>query len=310
MSWLIAARGLAKRYAPGAARWLISKLGGDWIMTRVDNALSSAGERQKAITKARQFGGRLGAILVEGRGRYVVYSGDKPIDIFPPIKGSLVEATEHYDTELLREPSDLASARARAWGRSRFRDLAGRLRRGEVESEVFEAETPEAGTANVAAAEERLGGEAFEKVIEQMQPLLERLTSAPAKPVGEHDTIPAAPGIYFFSEGPNPIYVGQSRSIRQRLKQHTSAKSHENQAPLAFNIALKEAEQQNLALPRTRKEIEADPAFQPLFAAALARVAAMKVQFVELDDPVTRTIFEVYAARSLGSDEFNTWETH
>jgi hypothetical protein len=25
---------------------------------------------------------------------------------------------------------------------------------------------------------------------------------------------------------------------------------------------------------------------------------------------VTRTVFEVYAARALGTDEFNSWETH
>jgi hypothetical protein len=36
----------------------------------------------------------------------------------------------------------------------------------------------------------------------------------------------------------------------------------------------------------------------------------MDSRFIEIDDPVTRTVFEVYAARALGTDEFNSWETH
>jgi GIY-YIG catalytic domain len=144
------------------------------------------------------------------------------------------------------------------------------------------------------------GTDEFQRVIDQLEPLLERLTASPRAPLAEHPSIPKAPGIYLFSEGPNPIYVGQTRDLQQRLRQHTSPSSRENSAPLAFNIALGEARQdQSIDTSGTRKEIAARRAFDALFGAARERVAQMSVQVIELDDPVTRTIFEVYAARVL-----------
>lgn len=36
----------------------------------------------------------------------------------------------------------------------------------------------------------------------------------------------------------------------------------------------------------------------------------MEVQFIELDGPIERTLFEIYAALVLETDEFNSFETH
>ncbi len=36
----------------------------------------------------------------------------------------------------------------------------------------------------------------------------------------------------------------------------------------------------------------------------------MNVQFIEVRDPILRTLFEVYAALELGTEEFNSFETH
>ena len=36
----------------------------------------------------------------------------------------------------------------------------------------------------------------------------------------------------------------------------------------------------------------------------------MDVQFIELADPIARTLFEIYAALALGTTEFNRFETH
>ncbi len=44
--------------------------------------------------------------------------------------------------------------------------------------------------------------------------------------------------------------------------------------------------------------------------AAEVAAAAMGVQFIELADPVERTLFEVYAALALDTSEFNSFETH
>ena len=36
----------------------------------------------------------------------------------------------------------------------------------------------------------------------------------------------------------------------------------------------------------------------------------MSVQFIELPDPIARTLFEIYASLTLNTDEFNSFETH
>ncbi len=36
----------------------------------------------------------------------------------------------------------------------------------------------------------------------------------------------------------------------------------------------------------------------------------MGVQFIELADPIARTLFEIYAALALDTVEFNAFETH
>jgi hypothetical protein len=147
-------------------------------------------------------------------------------------------------------------------------------------------------------------------MVDDLPGLLEQLASAPAKTVAAHNGIPEKPGIYLFREGVNPIYVGQTRNLRSRLRQHTSPSARENQAALAWRIALKEAARAGHAVAGTRKDLEADAEFAEHFREAKDRVAKMEVQFVEFDDPVIRTVFEVYAARALGTDEFNSCETH
>ena len=150
----------------------------------------------------------------------------------------------------------------------------------------------------------------FQAAVEQMPALLAKLQAAPSLRVAEHPPIPKLPGIYLFSEARRPIYVGQSRNLRNRLRQHTWEKSRENAASFAFNIAKREASKAGIDITPWRSVLEADPDFVPYFASARASVAAMSVQFIELADPVVRTLFEVYVALALGLHEFNSFETH
>ena len=55
--------------------------------------------------------------------------------------------------------------------------------------------------------------------------------------------------------------------------------------------------------------LQSDPAFTRHFAAAKAQVASWDVQFIEVDDPDVRTVFEVYVHLALDTD-LNTFETH
>lgn len=150
----------------------------------------------------------------------------------------------------------------------------------------------------------------FHQAVEQMPALLVELTTAAKRRVSEHPSVPNAPGIYLFSDDDAPLYVGQTRKLRTRLQQHTGATRGSNQASFAFLIAKREAAAAGLDIARYRAVLEADLAFIPHFDAARALVAGMDVQFVELADALTRTLFEVYASLALNTVEYNSFETH
>jgi hypothetical protein len=277
----------------------------------IERGLARIGERGMAIRKARHTKeGRWAAVVVEGRTRWVVYSGQTPIEIFPSINGDLTASMTTFDTNRLREPDDPASTRALAWARERLSRLGRRHSDEDADLASSESAGAQALRDALATSGEEGGQAHFHAMVVGLPELLEQLTSAPAKTATAHNGIPDKPGIYLFREGVNPIYVGQTRNLRTRLRQHTSLSSRENQAALAWRIALKEAAEAGHPVTGTRRDVEADPQFGEHFREAKKRVAEMDVQYIELDDPVTRTVFEVYAARALGTDEFNAWETH
>ena len=146
----------------------------------------------------------------------------------------------------------------------------------------------------------------FWQVIERLPHRLEELLAAPSRPRGEHPPIPQAPGIYLFSEHGAPVYVGQSRNLRQRTGEHTWPSSGREMATLAFRITIEDAGP--AASGMTRKEIERR--YGPLFDRTKERVSRMDVQFIVMDDPIERTIFEMYAALHLGTEHYNSFETH
>jgi hypothetical protein len=150
------------------------------------------------------------------------------------------------------------------------------------------------------------------RVESQLPALLERLLDAPKHPRAEHPTIPKEPGIYLFSDAKGkPIYVGQSRNIRNRLAQHCRASSPENAASFAFNIAKREAGGRSIDITGFhRKALSKHPNSKALFDDAKAQVALMPVQFLVEKHADLRTVLEVYATYALGTQEYNTFETH
>ena len=119
-----------------------------------------------------------------------------------------------------------------------------------------------------------------------------------------------AKGIYVFYENGEPIYVGRSDRLKDRLLEHGREGSRNQTAPFAFNIAREEF-QENFpghdAVPRN--DLEIDPRFAPLFREAKRRVRRMEIRVVEIQDPIEQTIFEVYAHLKLGT-RFNSFENH
>jgi len=113
-----------------------------------------------------------------------------------------------------------------------------------------------------------------------------------------------------FYENENPVYVGRTDHMKTRLQQHGRPSSKHNSATFAFNIATKEAIENGIAVKKSRKLLEQDRDFVPLFSIAKERVSRMGVRVVGIDDPIVQTLFEVYAVIALKTQEYNYFETH
>ena len=154
------------------------------------------------------------------------------------------------------------------------------------------------------------GIDVFTHLYSDLPRLLENLLAARAAPVADHPEIPVAPGIYLFSELDHAIYVGQTRKLRHRLKNHTNPLAKNNQATFAFLLAKAEAEKAGLDTAQFRAQLEADQQFARHFQTAKLRVSEMDVRFMELAGPIERSVFEIYASLALDTLLFNSFETH
>jgi len=63
-------------------------------------------------------------------------------------------------------------------------------------------------------------------------------------------------------------------------------------------------------IARYRAQLETDEEFADHFAAAKSRVSGMDVRFLGLEDPITRSVLEIYASLALDTLVFNKFETH
>jgi len=111
-------------------------------------------------------------------------------------------------------------------------------------------------------------------------------------------------GCYVLLGTPKPIYVGISRRVFHRLRQHVLGTTH-YAASLAYRIA---SSRQSHAL--TRDDAMCDPAFQTAFADAQHYIRGLSVAFIPIPNPLELYLFEAYAAMELDTHEWNTFETH
>ncbi len=111
-------------------------------------------------------------------------------------------------------------------------------------------------------------------------------------------------GSYVLIEKQKPIYVGISRSVLSRLRQHFTGKTHFD-ASLVYQIA-----QRRRPTPGDRSKVMKNPEFQREFASAQTYLRSLNVAFVEIQNPLELYVFEAYAAVELGTHEWNTFRTH
>ncbi|MGR9210320.1 GIY-YIG nuclease family protein [Rhizobium leguminosarum] len=111
-------------------------------------------------------------------------------------------------------------------------------------------------------------------------------------------------GVYIFTEDGVNQYVGRTRNVQQRYKQHIGQKTTQNNAPFAFKLARVAA-----GIPRptyksdefTRARLMLNEKFVAEFRAATERIKAMEFRFVNEEDPTRQCLLEVYVSVVAGS---------
>ena len=114
-------------------------------------------------------------------------------------------------------------------------------------------------------------------------------------------------GVYVFFEGNNPIYVGRSNRLKNRLKEHSQRSSGRYSATLAFRIAKQNTS--TLQKKQTNEQLMKNRDFVEEFEAAKDRIARTKIRFIGIEDQIEQAMFEIYVHLALGT-ELNDFSTH
>jgi hypothetical protein len=111
-------------------------------------------------------------------------------------------------------------------------------------------------------------------------------------------------GCYVMLENSKPVYVGISRSVLSRLRQHVTGKSHFD-ASLVYAVA-----QRKVPTKGHRSKVMEHAGFQAAFSEAQTYLRGLDVAFVEIPNPLELYLFEAYAAMELDTSQWNTFRTH
>lgn len=115
-------------------------------------------------------------------------------------------------------------------------------------------------------------------------------------------------GCYVLLDSSEPIYVGISRGVINRLRQHVFGKTHFD-ASLAFRIAMKRHPDRTVERMK-RSEAMADPSFGLSFRESQTYLRSLNVASVAISNPLELYVFEPYCAIRLDTHQWNSFETH
>jgi hypothetical protein len=111
-------------------------------------------------------------------------------------------------------------------------------------------------------------------------------------------------GCYVLLRNGNPFYVGISRGVIARLRQHGTGVTHFD-ASLAYRMAYDRVPHKT-----TRAAAMKDPAFRRAFEEAKRRLIGSSVALIEIANPLELYLFEAYCAMKLDTCKWNTFRTH
>jgi predicted GIY-YIG superfamily endonuclease len=153
--------------------------------------------------------------------------------------------------------------------------------------------------------------EAFREYVEALHPSFERLLQATPVKIKDLPRIAPAQCIYLFSEGLRHLYVGRTKNLRQRLRQHSIPGSQHNQAVFAFRLARESTGSLVAAytVSGSRAALCAQDEFGSAFVLAKERVRNMDVRYVEEKDALRQALLEIYVSLVLKTP-YNDFDTH
>jgi predicted GIY-YIG superfamily endonuclease len=153
--------------------------------------------------------------------------------------------------------------------------------------------------------------ESFREYVEALHPSFERLLQLKAVKIKDLPRDAPAQCIYLFSEGTRHLYVGRTKNLRQRLRQHSIPGSQHNQAVFAFRLARENTGSLVAAytVSGSRAALCAQDEFGSAFVLAKERVRSMDVRYVEEKDALRQALLEIYVSVVLKTP-YNDFETH
>ena len=149
----------------------------------------------------------------------------------------------------------------------------------------------------------------FDIVIDCVRAKFAELVASPKHSISQLPKEMPKSGIYLFSEGGVPLYVGRTNHLRKRFQYHI--RNNHNQATFAFLLARRETGNLKASYKPegSRKHLLTDSGFRTSFDMARNRIKLMDVQFVEEADPIKQTLLEVFAAFETNA-KFNDFDNH
>lgn len=112
------------------------------------------------------------------------------------------------------------------------------------------------------------------------------------------------PGCYVLLCDEKPFYVGISRSVVQRLRNHAYGQTH-FAATLAYRMTAAVTGRK-----MTQAQAMRDQAFREIFDAFRGALSRCEVAHIAIENPLERYLFEVYCAMQLNCCNWNTFESH
>ena len=111
-------------------------------------------------------------------------------------------------------------------------------------------------------------------------------------------------GCYVLVDKGQPLYVGISRRVLSRIRQHVTGRSHFD-ASLTFAVA-----KRRLPIDGSRSQAMENKEFRKAFDKAQDYLRSLDVTFIEITNSLELYLFEAFAPIELRTGEWNTFRTH